>query len=297
MHPWTFTFGILGNIISVLVYLAPVTTFYRVYRKKSTEGFHSVPYLVALFSSMLWLYYAVLKQNAMLLITINSFGCVIETIYITMYIAYAPGYARKLTIKLFGFMNVGVFTLIFLITKFAVKSPYQVQVLGWICVAISVSVFAAPLSIVAQVIRTRSVEFMPFTLSFFLTLSAVMWFTYGLFLKDICIAVPNILGFGLGLLQMLLYAIYKNCEKVMDDDEEKKLPHDQVKNIVILSTLATCEVHPVDADTGDQVTNITKDAINNKEHNNADHDQKTEDQVEKTMEANSGDDHDTSPPQ
>ncbi|KAL5552544.1 hypothetical protein UlMin_039945 [Ulmus minor] len=246
-HLWSFTFGILGNIISFLVYLAPVTTFYRVYKKKSTEGFHSLPYLVALFSSMLWLYYAMLKKDAMLLITINSFGCVIETIYITMYIKYAPKEARKLTIKLFAFMNITLFSLILVLTQFAVKYEFRTQVLGWTCVAISVCVFAAPLSIVAQVIRTRSVEFMPFTLSFFLTLSAVMWFAYGLFLKDICIALPNILGFVLGLLQMLLYAIYRNCETKVTDPEK------------ILSTIATSEVHPVDVSNEEEVKNDTKE--------------------------------------
>ncbi|CAJ2656425.1 unnamed protein product [Trifolium pratense] len=215
-----------------------ISTFYRVYKKKSTEGFQSLPYLVALFSSMLWLYYAYLKKDAFLLITINSFGCVVETIYIILYIIYAPRDARNLTFKLLSAMNVGSFALILLVTNYVVHdSLLRVQVLGWICVSLSVSVFAAPLSIVAQVVRTKSVEFMPFNLSFTLTLSATMWFGYGLFLKDICIALPNVLGFGLGLLQMVVYAIYRNRGE-KDIKKEKKAPIEALKSIVIETQLA-----------------------------------------------------------
>ncbi|KAI9125590.1 hypothetical protein K1719_003008 [Acacia pycnantha] len=219
-----FVFGILGNVVSFMVFLAPLPTFYTIYKKKSTEGFQSLPYLVALFSSMLWLYYAFIKTGEMLLITINSFGVVMETIYITMYLIYATKDARKLTIKLFGAMNVGALGLIAVVTQFAVHGSLRVQVLGWICVSIAVSVFAAPLTIVAQVIKTKSVEYMPFNLSFFLTLSAVLWFAYGLFLRDICIALPNVLGFALGVIQMVLYAMYRNGGKKAsgDEKEEKK---------------------------------------------------------------------------
>ena len=45
---------------------------------------------------MLWLYYATLKSNEILLITANTAGCVVETIYIAIYIAFAPKQARVL---------------------------------------------------------------------------------------------------------------------------------------------------------------------------------------------------------
>ncbi|KAF7838971.1 bidirectional sugar transporter N3-like [Senna tora] len=227
-------------------------TFYRIWKKKTTEGFQSLPYLVALFSSMLWLYYAMIKTNAMLLITINGFGCVVEIIYIIIYVIYAPKDARKLTIRLLAVMNVGSFGLIMVVTHFAIHGSLRVQVLGWICVSVSVSVFAAPLSIMAQVIRTKSVEFMPFNLSFFLTLSAVMWFAYGLFLKDICIALPNVLGFALGVVQMVLYAIYRNGNKKGDEakmkDEEKNIQValEAVKNAVVVKVENVDDVNQQD---------------------------------------------------
>ncbi|KAF7123975.1 hypothetical protein RHSIM_Rhsim12G0022100 [Rhododendron simsii] len=238
--------NISGNIVSIFVYLAPLPTFIEIYRKKSILGFQSLPYVVALFSSMLWLYYAFIKTDATLLITINSFGCIIEAIYIIVYLVYAPknarvllDYEQKHTAKLLIGMNVLLFFAILLFTHFVLQGQQRVLAVGWVCVAVSVSVFAAPLSIVLQVVRTRSVAYMPFTLSFFLTLSAVMWFCYGIFQKDPCIWIPNVLGFFLGLIQMALYAMYRNAREIFT---EKKLPADHIINIVILGTP---EVHPV----------------------------------------------------
>ncbi|KAL0903690.1 hypothetical protein M5K25_028089 [Dendrobium thyrsiflorum] len=234
-HPWAFAFGILGNAVSFMVYLAPLPTFYRIYRKKSTEGFKSEPYVVALFSAMLWIFYALIKKDAYLLITINSFGCVIETIYTLMFLLYASKKARVQTFKMIMLLNVGLSSLIVLCILLLISNAsLRLQVLGWICVAFSVSVFVAPLSIIKQVIRTKSVEFMPFNLSFFLTLSAVVWFSFGLCSRDIYVALPNILGFTFGAIQMLLYIIYKDAKVPKSLETEGKSEAGKLSSVEII---------------------------------------------------------------
>lgn len=228
---WAFAFGVLGNIVSFFVFLSPLPTFYNIYKKKTTEGYQSIPYIVALFSAMLWIYYAFLKSNTILLITINTFGCFIETIYIGFYLFYAPKEARIQTIKLLLLLVVGGSGAIVVVTQFLFEGAVRAQIVGWICLVFSLCVFVAPLCIVRQVIKTKSVEHMPFLLSFALTLSAVIWFFYGLLLKDFNIAIPNVLGFIFGILQMVLYVMY-NKKKEEEFVKEQNLP--ELKNHVII---------------------------------------------------------------
>eukprot|EP00257_Ricinus_communis_P019664 XP_015578718.1 bidirectional sugar transporter N3 isoform X2 [Ricinus communis] len=227
-HPLIFTFGVLGNIISILMFLSPMFTFIRVYKKKSTEGFQSIPYVVALFSCMLWIYYAMLKSGDYLLLSINSFGCLVQTIYIVLFIFYAEKKA-----KLLFLMNFAGFLAIVALTRFFAKGSSRLHIVGWFCVAVSAVLFAAPLSVIRLVVRTKSVEFMPFTLSLFLTLSAIMWLLYGVLLKDLYIALPNIFGLVFGAIQMVLYVIYRDGKKVIELPEK----------IDMDSPIKTFEVH------------------------------------------------------
>ncbi|KAH1032990.1 hypothetical protein J1N35_045164 [Gossypium stocksii] len=163
-HQLAFIFGVLGSIVSFMVFLSPVKTFYTIYKKRTAERYESVPYMVALSSSMM-LFYCLLKTNANLIVGISCFGCAIE-IYLILYIVYAPKRDKR------------------------------------------------------RVIRTKSVEYMPFLLSFFLTLCSTMWFFYGLFLQDLYVAFPNVLGFLLGTAQMVIYVIYKNVNMGVEITEK-----------------------------------------------------------------------------
>ncbi|KAF7834066.1 bidirectional sugar transporter SWEET14-like [Senna tora] len=215
-----FIFGLLGNIISFLVFLAPMPTFYQIYKKKSTEGFQSLPYVVALFSCMLWIYYALVKNNAsLLLITINSFGIFIETIYLAIFLLYASKSLRISTIKLLLVLNVFGFGAMLLSTLYLTEGAKRLNIIGWICLR--------------RVIKTKSVEFMPFNLSMCLTVNAVMWFFYGLFLKDYYIALPNTLGFLFGIVQMVLYFMYRNNKSVILEEPVKGQNNQTSSDLVI----------------------------------------------------------------
>lgn len=77
------------------------TTFYKVYKKKSTGSFQSTPYVVALASAMLWLYYALLSHNVLLL-TINTSTCVLESSYLVVFLFYASKKVRVSSQTLFS---------------------------------------------------------------------------------------------------------------------------------------------------------------------------------------------------
>ncbi|CAI9259987.1 unnamed protein product [Lactuca saligna] len=230
------------NIVSTGVYFAPLPTFIQIFKQKSTMGFQSLPYVVSLFSALLWMYYAFIKKgDTFLLITINALGSLVEFIYVIIFLVYATPSVKKHTIMVVS-ATMALCIVISLGSFYFLEGVSRALVVGWICVGVSVCVFAAPLTIVFQVVKTKSIDFMPFPLSCFLTLSAMMWFAYGMFTSDLCVTVPNVLGFVLGIIQMSVYKYYKeNRRKVPDIPEVKELEH-----IINIKT-SNSEVYPVDS--------------------------------------------------
>uniref|UniRef100_A0ACD5VN32 Uncharacterized protein n=1 Tax=Avena sativa TaxID=4498 RepID=A0ACD5VN32_AVESA len=224
-----FIIGITGNIISVLVFTSPITTFWRIVRSKSTEEFEPAPYVLTLLNTLLWFYYGVTKPDGLLVATVNGFGAVMQTIYVVLFLIYAVDHATRVkTVKLVATLDIGFFGLVFTATTLAIDGlDMKILIIGLICACLSVSMYGSPMAAVRTVIASRSVEFMPFFLSFFLFLNGAVWATYAVLDRDIFLGVPNGIGCFLGGIQLVIYAIYRNsrAHTATDDGSQAASSH------------------------------------------------------------------------
>ncbi|KAF2306828.1 hypothetical protein GH714_021783 [Hevea brasiliensis] len=101
------------------------------------------------------------------------------------------------------------FAIVAFVSLFALHDKARKLFCGLAATIFSIIMYASPLSIIRLVIKTKSVEFMPFFLSLFVFLCGTSWFIFGLLGRDPFVAVPNGFGCGLGAIQLILYFIYR----------------------------------------------------------------------------------------
>lgn len=216
----SFYVGIIGNIISCLMFLSPMSTFKRIIEHRDTEGFKSIPYICTLLSSTLWTYYGIVKPEV-LVSTINGFGALVQLVYIIIFLIFSP--SRMQTLAMVGIVNVGFSGAAIVVPKLALQGLHQVDALGFICAGLNIVMYASPLSAMKTVVTTKSVEYMPFLLSLFMFLNGATWTFYAILVWDIFLLVPNGIGCFLGGVQLVLYAMYRNAKPSKGDQLSENL--------------------------------------------------------------------------
>ncbi|XVE89623.1 hypothetical protein DITRI_Ditri20bG0010900 [Diplodiscus trichospermus] len=229
-------FGLLGNITTGLLYLSPAKTFWHIVQRRSTEEFDSLPYVVKLLNGYMWVYYGVVKPNSVLVATVNGFGSVLELIYVFIFLIFAPPRMRAITAVTFGVLDVVFPIAAVLITQLCFDREMQIDIAGFLSLLFSVFTYASPLAIMKTVVTTKSVEYMPFLLSFVLFINGLTWTIYAVITRDwfignyatltnasFSLKIPNGSGFAFGTAQLVLYAMYwkpKHSKRTSDQDEE-----------------------------------------------------------------------------
>ncbi|KAK7353325.1 hypothetical protein VNO80_18770 [Phaseolus coccineus] len=220
--------AVLGNAASMSLYAAPVVTFKRVIRKKSTEEFSCIPYIIGLLNCLLFTWYGLpvvsCKWENFPIVTVNGVGIVLELSYVLIYFWFASS-KGKVKVALTAIPVVLVFCIIAAVSAFAFHdSRHRKLLVGSIGLVVSVTLYGSPLVAMKKVIQTKSVEFMPLTLSLCSFFSSTLWLIYGLLIRDIFVAGPSVLGTPLSILQLVLYCRYRKgsvAEEPSKGDQEK----------------------------------------------------------------------------
>nr|CAB3475736.1 unnamed protein product [Digitaria exilis] len=188
--------GILGNAASMLLYAAPILTFRRVAKKGNVAEFSCVPYILALFNCLLYTWYGLPVR-----------------------------FALQLVLPVLTLFGLTAFFSSFMVHTHRMRKIF----VGSVGLVASISMYSSPMVAAKQVIATKSVEFMPFYLSLFSFLSSSLWMIYGLLGRDLFIASPNFVGVPMGILQLVLYCIYRRSDAAVGKlhatftDQEKGL--------------------------------------------------------------------------
>ncbi|KAJ8753041.1 hypothetical protein K2173_011809 [Erythroxylum novogranatense] len=205
--------GVIGNVASLCLYSAPILTFARVIRKKNTEEFSCIPYIISVLTCLIYTFYGTpvvsYGWENLPLVTIDGIGLLLESSFIIIYICFAPA-REKVKVAALSILTILSFLFVVLFSIFACHDRHHRKLfVGCIGVAAAVGMYGSPLVALKTVVETKSVEYMPFYLSFFTLISSILWMIFGLMILDFFIAAPSIVGSILGVLQLALYFKYR----------------------------------------------------------------------------------------
>ncbi|XP_010542326.1 PREDICTED: bidirectional sugar transporter SWEET2 [Tarenaya hassleriana] len=212
--------GIAGNIFAFGLFVSPMPTFRRIIRNRSTEQFSGLPYIYALLNCLICLWYGTpfVSPNNVMVVTVNSIGAIFQLSYSILFVIYAE---KKNKMRMLGLL-LAVFSVFAVIVAGSLQIPDKLTrwfFVGFLSCGSLVSMFASPLFVINLVIRTKSVEFMPFYLSLSTFLMSVSFFLYGLFNNDAFIFMPNGIGTVLGIVQLVLYFHYHGKSRETESKE------------------------------------------------------------------------------
>lgn len=204
--------GWMGTGAALFLFLTPMGTCRKIIREGTTGDFSDISCVVTLLNCSLWVAYANVTPDRFTCFVTNASGFVLQSGYLVCFLRYHSKESRALLLK-----KIAAVALLFLVLfggsmylgKVGSGDSESSEVLGIVCDVINALMYAAPLSVMLDVIRTKSVKSMPLPLSIGCEFCSFMWAFYALWVGDIYIGLPNNAGVVLGICQLSIYARYR----------------------------------------------------------------------------------------
>jgi solute carrier family 50 (sugar transporter) len=210
---WLTWCGTLAPFASLVVFLAPVPTMTQIGRDKTVGGLPLLPYSTMVASTFVWIMYGILKSEPKVYVT-NLVGFACGLLYCWNFIKNLPMDRSKVNLPgslRTHYQGVGLICATTLALASFNAREIAIPIIGLMGVIFCVVMFASPLSVMKSVIQTRSARSIPLPFTIASVVNCLLWSVLGIFqMKDLNIALPNVLGLACSVLQVALKLMYGN---------------------------------------------------------------------------------------
>jgi len=206
--------ALAGSVTVIVMWLAPVrdvwTAPYSVFKTGTTDNVATgFGFVAGTFNCILWDLYAYNRLNTMLVpFVVNCVGFLLNISFVLCYFTYGSRKARRETRNQLLFM--------LFITALAVGiwiMEGNNNAVGYFAAFVNTLMFFGPLAAAGDVIRSRNsrgLSLLPLVMTL---VASMVWFAYGVYIREIPAMLPNGLGILFGIIQILLFVWVKGQEK------------------------------------------------------------------------------------
>jgi solute carrier family 50 protein (sugar transporter) len=217
------TLRILTTITSVLLCVSPWPDYRRIIREKNTGPLSMLPVLMLFINCYMWCMYAYLVDNFFPLFACCAFGCSTCLVFMSIFYRWSTEKPKLNKLIAVAVVFVACWTAYVIVATAGVTGQTDdgiSKILGYMCVAVNIGVYASPLDVMKTVVKTKNAEALPISLCTMNLINGSLWVVFGAVTADYFVLTPNALGAVLSAVQVGLYVKYRPAAAVgaMGDD-------------------------------------------------------------------------------
>ena len=206
-------FGWIGVIVSICFFASPVLKFINLIKKKiDYKDINIIIILGNYVSSIVWLIYGYqikIKQ----IIVCYSIGALISLIFIWIYLVYMG--KKKMNQALICTILLSVLSFVIYIVLMVIINDKKI--LGEVCFIVCSLSYISPTQLLIKVLNTKDYKLIPIYSAVIASIGYGSWTLFGLFKFNANIIIPNLVGLGFSLAQIVLYRVYKNKKPLAEE--------------------------------------------------------------------------------
>ena len=207
-------FGYIGSLISTYFFISPVVPILKLIKGETTiKDTPGILLICSFLNCVLWAMYGLLKDR-FLQYAPNGLGGSITLIWITIYLIYLADKKILFALLYNCSLIAGVIGLS-LLFYFVIDA----ELTGKIVLIFNVLMYAAPGEKMYTVCKTGNYQLIPIWSTIGAAACSGCWLIYGLYVGDINVTIPNVLGVICSIIQLIVYWIYKKKNAISGNEQ------------------------------------------------------------------------------